>query len=62
MTLDVLFSLSDNQKIEAFERIANIYMCTVDPVELDRDITLVIESYTKTIVGKAQKEGGKSNA
>jgi len=47
MTLSDLLLLSDGQKIEAFERIANTYMCTVDPIELDQDINSILESYTK---------------
>lgn len=46
MTLTDLLTLSDEQKIEAFERIANIFMSTVDPTELVLDITHILHSYT----------------
>ena len=45
LTLAKLLSLTEDQKIEAFERIANVYMCTTNLDELDRDITYVLESY-----------------
>ena len=45
LTLENLFQLTDEQKIEAFERIANIYMSTPDPDELDYSISSVLNSY-----------------
>ena len=43
LTLSNLLSLTDDQKIEAFERLANIFMSTTDPEELNRDITYILE-------------------
>jgi hypothetical protein len=48
MTLTDLFTLSDEQKIEAFGRIANIYMSTTDLRELELDICRVLHSYADT--------------
>lgn len=45
LTLEKLLGLTDEQKTEAFERIANIYMCTTNLDELDQDITSILESY-----------------
>jgi len=46
LTLAKLLSLNDDQKIEAFERIANSYMGSGDSSELDNSITSILVSYT----------------
>jgi len=44
LTLSKLLSLTDEQKVEAFGRLANVYMSTPDPDELEYSISHVFNS------------------